>query len=246
MANTAVFGIYPDRESVEAAVTQLQEAGFRNTDISVLVAHNVGSKDFGVEKHTKAPEGTAAGATTGFVVGGVLGWLAGAGTLAVPGIGPLLAAGPIMAALAGAGAGGVVGALAGAMVGMGVPEYEARRYEGRIRRGGILLSVHADDAAWSSKAKQLLERTGARDISSTGEAKADFAKTRKPRVRTGSRDEVLGPRLVGREPGETEQPGGRVIVPPEPQAVERDVHRGIERETGGDIDEEIPPRAGTR
>lgn len=178
--NTAVFGIYRDRTGLERAVDALREAGFRNTDISVLFPDNEGTKDFAHEKHTKAPEGTAAGATSGVVIGGGLGWLAGIGALAIPGLGPFIAAGPIVAALAGAGAGGVVGGLTGALVGMGIPEYEAKRYEGRVKEGGILLSVHADSSEWVGRAKDILENSGAQDVSSTGEASADWEKTDKP------------------------------------------------------------------
>src|SRR5437879_7247558 len=181
--NTAVFGIYRDRAHVEQAVDALREAGFRNTDISVLFPENEGTKDFAHEKSTKAPEGTATGATSGAVVGGTLGWLAGIGALAIPGLGPFIAAGPIVAALAGAGAGGVVGGITGALVGMGIPEYEAKRYEGRIKEGGILLSVHADDSKWVSKAKDILKRTGAEDVASSGEASADWQKSDKPMPR---------------------------------------------------------------
>src|SRR3954462_12725977 len=178
--NTAAFGIYRDRISVDNAVDTLRAAEFRNTDISVLFPENEGTKDFAVAKQTKAPEGTTTGATSGAVIGGGLGWLAGIGALAIPGLGPLIAAGPIVAALAGAGAGGVVGGITGALVGMGIPEYEAKRYEGRVKDGGILLSVHADDSKWTKLAKEIMERTGAEDISSTGEAKADWEKTDKP------------------------------------------------------------------
>jgi hypothetical protein len=178
--NTAVFGIYRDRDGVEEAVDALRQAGFRNTDISVLFPENQGTKDFAHEKNTKAPEGTAAGAGTGAVIGGTLGWLAGIGALAIPGVGPLIAAGPIVAALTGVGVGGAIGGLTGALIGMGIPEYEAKRYEGRVKEGGILLSVHSDNSDWTKKAKEILERTGADDISSTGEAKADFSKTDKP------------------------------------------------------------------
>ena len=134
--NTAAFGIYETQADVEYALDALRAEGFRNTDISVLFPENKGTKDFAVEKNTKAPEGTAAGATTGAVIGGTLGWLAGIGALAIPGIGPLLAAGPIVAALTGVGVGGAIGGIAGALVGMGIPEYEAKRYEGRIKGGG--------------------------------------------------------------------------------------------------------------
>jgi hypothetical protein len=173
--NTAVFGIYPNRTNVESAVDALKAAGFRNTDISVLFPEKTGTKDFAHEKNTKAPEGVTTGAGTGAVLGGGLGWLAGIGALAIPGLGPFIAAGPIMAALAGAGVGGTVGGLTGALIGMGIPEYEAKRYEGRVKDGGILLSVHSDDSQWTKKAKEILERTGAQDVSSTGEASSEKA-----------------------------------------------------------------------
>src|SRR5437016_9551538 len=179
MANTAVFGIYPDRLSTENAVVTLKEANFRITDISVLFPENEGTKDFAHEKNTKAPEGATTGASSGAVIGGTLGWLVGIGALAIPGLGAFIAAGPLLAALAGAGAGGVVGGLAGALVGMGIPEYEAKRYEGRVKEGGILLSVHSDNSEWTKKAKEILERTGAHDVSAAGEASADFQKTDK-------------------------------------------------------------------
>lgn len=181
--NTAVFGIYRDQAMLENAVDTLRQEGFRSTDISVLFPENEGTKDFAHEKGTKAPEGVATGATSGAVIGGGLGWLVGIGALAIPGLGPFIAAGPIVAALAGAGAGGVVGGLTGALVGMGIPEYEAKRYEGRVKDGGILLSVHSDDSDWAKKAKEILERTGAQDVSSTAEAKADFQKTDVPMQR---------------------------------------------------------------
>jgi len=181
--NTAAFGIYKTQAGAEQAVDALKQAGFRNTDISALLPENEGTKDFAHEKNTKAPEGAATGAGTGAVVGGTLGWLAGIGALAIPGVGPLIAAGPIVAALAGAGVGGTVGGLTGALVGMGIPEYEAKRYEGRVKEGGILLSVHCDSSDWTKKAKEILERTGAEDVSSTGEASADFSKTDKPMPR---------------------------------------------------------------
>ena len=178
--NTAAFGIYRNRSSAENGVDALRQEGFRNTDISVLFPENEGTKDFAHEKSTKAPEGTATGAGTGAVIGGSLGWLAGIGALAIPGLGPFIAAGPIMAALAGVGVGGAIGGIAGALIGMGIPEYEAKRYEGRVKEGGILLSVHCDSSDWTKKAKEILERTGAEDVSSTGEASADFSKTDKP------------------------------------------------------------------
>jgi hypothetical protein len=182
--NTAVFGIYRDRQQAEQAVDALRSAGFRNSDVSALLPDNVGTKDFAHEKNTKAPEGTTTGATSGAVLGGALGWLAGIGALAIPGLGPFIAAGPIMGTLAGAGAGGALGGLIGALVGMGIPEYEAKRYEGRVRDGGILLSVHCDSSEWRDRAKDILKRTGGQDVSSTGEASADFDKSDKPRPRT--------------------------------------------------------------
>jgi hypothetical protein len=183
MSNTAVFGIYSTRNDVEHGVESLRAQGFRSTDISVLFPSNVGTKDFAHEKNTKAPEGAATGAASGAVVGGTLGWLAGIGSLAIPGLGPFIAAGPIMAALAGVGVGGAVGGMTGALIGLGMPEYEAKRYEGLIKDGAILLSVHSDNREWTKKAKKILETTGAQDISSTGEAAADFAKSEKPMPR---------------------------------------------------------------
>ena len=174
--NTAVFGIYPSYTNVESGVAGLKAAGFSNRDISVLFPESAGSKDFAHEKGTKAPEGATAGAGTGLVLGGTMGWLLGVGALAIPGLGPFIAAGPIMAALAGAGVGGAVGGVTGALVGMGIPEYEAKRYEGRVKDGGILLSVHSGDSQETKRAKQILEATGAQDISSTSESKSDDAK----------------------------------------------------------------------
>jgi hypothetical protein len=184
MANTAVFGIYANVTGAERAVADMKTAGFRNADISVLLPENVGTKDLAFKKGTKAPEGTAAGAASGAVIGGALGWLLGVGALAIPGLGPFIAAGPIMAALSGVGVGGALGGLTGALVGMGIPEYEAKRYEGLVKDGGILVSVHADDSKWTKLAKEIFERTGASNISSTGESKGDYANSEKP-VPTG-------------------------------------------------------------
>lgn len=170
---TAVFGIYPNQASVETGVSALRTAGFSNNDISVLLPSSEGTREFAHEKSTKAPEGASTGAGTGALLGGGLGWLVGIGALAIPGLGPFIAAGPIMAALAGAGVGGAVGGLTGALIGMGIPEYEAKRYEGRVKDGGLLLSVHADTAEEIKRAKAILEQTGADDISSTGEAAAE-------------------------------------------------------------------------
>jgi hypothetical protein len=144
---------------------------------------NLGTKDLAHKKETKAPEGATTGGVTGGVIGGALGWLAGIGALAIPGLGPFIAAGPIMGLLAGAGAGGAIGGVVGSLVGMGIPEYEAKRYEGRIKNGGILLSVHCDESDWVKRAKQILEETGAEDISSTGEASADYATSDRPASR---------------------------------------------------------------
>ena len=182
--NIAVFGIYRTAESVQDAIVVLRMKGFRNTDVSVLIPENEGSKDLATEKSTKAPEGAVAGAGWGALVGGALGWLVSIGVLSVPGVGAFIAAGPIIATLAGVGAGGAVGGIAGGLIGLGVPEYEAKRYEGRVRKGGILLSVHCDNAAWTRSAKKALEQTGAEGISTTGEAKADFAKSDRPMPRT--------------------------------------------------------------
>lgn len=170
--NIAVYGIYPSRIMLETAVEELKAAGFRNSDISVLFPQSSGTKEFAIDNNTKAPEGAAAGAGTGAVVGGTLGWLMGIGSLAIPGLGPFIAAGPIMATLAGAGAGGLMGGIAGALIGMGIPEFEAKRYEGRLKKGGILLSVHADDNEWKNRGKEILKRTGAEDIGSREEAHA--------------------------------------------------------------------------
>jgi len=177
--NKAVIGLYADQTSLERAVDVLRMEGFRASDISVLYPSKADKKDLdlGHEKSTKAPEGAATGAASGAVIGGTLGWLVGIGALAIPGLGPFIAAGPIMGALAGLGAGGAVGGLGGALIGMGIPEYEAKRYAGRIREGAYLLSVHCDDSDWTSKAKKILEQTGADDVSSTSEASADFDET---------------------------------------------------------------------
>ena len=174
--NTAVFGIYPTRRAAEEAVDALKFAGFRSADISVLLPEGPegdSTKEFAHEKGTKAPEGATTGGTTGALIGGTLGWLAGIGAIAIPGVGPFIAAGPIMGLLAGTGVGGALGGLTGALVGLGIPEYEAKRYEGRVKDGGILLSVHSDNSEWTSKAKDILKQSGAQDISSTGEASAD-------------------------------------------------------------------------
>jgi hypothetical protein len=172
--SNAIFGIYSSRISVENAIDRLKAGGVRNSDISVLMPDMQSSREFAHEKGTKAPEGAAAGAGTGAVLGGALGWLAGIGALAIPGVGPFIAAGPIMAALAGAGVGGSLGGVTGALVGLGMPEYEAKRFNGRITKGDILMSVHCSDSDSEKRAKTILEDTGAEDISSVGEASADY------------------------------------------------------------------------
>ncbi len=184
MANkkTAVFGIYRTVGQAEGAVDALVIGGFSNADVSVLLPDNQNSKDFAHEKHTKAPEGTTTGVAAGGTIGGTLGLLAGIGALAIPGVGPFIAAGPIMGALAGLGVGGAVGGFVGALVGMGIPEYEAKRYEGRIKEGGILLSVHCATSDEISRAKETLKRTGAEDIASAGEAAATATATRETRT----------------------------------------------------------------
>jgi hypothetical protein len=167
--NIAVFGIYTTAFEAERAVDHLLSTGFTHADISVLLPDDESTRAFAHEKHTKAPEGTATGATAGGLVGGTLGLLAGIGALAIPGLGPFIAAGPLVAALAGLGAGGALGGMVGALVGLGIPEYEAKRYEGRVRAGGILLSVHCDTEPEMDAAKDALRATGAQDISATEE-----------------------------------------------------------------------------
>ena len=182
--NTAVFGIYPSRLAVEESVEHLRSAGFRNTDISVLFPDNLGTKDFAHEKNTKAPEGSTTGVVAGGIAGGVLGWLTGIGVLAIPGLGPFIAAGPIVAALAGAGAVGTLGGIIGALVGMGIPEYEAKRYEGRIRDGGVLVSVHCDNIDWVKRAREIMAQTGGQDVGSASEKAGDYANADKPMLRS--------------------------------------------------------------
>ncbi len=167
--NTAAFGIFADRASAGSAVDRLTAAGFSTQDVSVLMSNSDVSHEFATEKNTKAPEGATAGAGVGGAVGGTLGLLAGIGALAIPGVGPLIAAGPIMATLTGLGVGGAVGGMVGALVGMGIPEYEAKRYEGRVKDGGILLSVHCDSSDEVSRAKDILKAAGGEDVASAGE-----------------------------------------------------------------------------
>jgi pyruvoyl-dependent arginine decarboxylase (PvlArgDC) len=169
------YGIYADRASFESALEALKAANFRNSDISaILPDRDTSTRDFAHEISSKAPEGAATGAGAGAAVGGILGWLIGVGVLAIPGVAPLVAAGPLVAALAGAGAAGATGGLVGAMIGAGVPEIEAKRYAGRIREGGYLISVHCDDKDWAKRAEEVLEATGGRKVVKTQEAAADY------------------------------------------------------------------------
>jgi len=179
---TAVFGIYSSVPQAERAVDTLVQSGFSSTDISVLLQDNRGTRDFAHQKETKAPEGATTGVPTGGVIGGTLGVLAGIGALAIPGMGPFIAAGPIMAGLTGLGVGGAVGGLIGALIGLGIPEYEAKRYEGRLKEGGVLLSTHCDTSNEIKRAKDILKATGAEDISSTGESSHNVAKPEKVRT----------------------------------------------------------------
>ena len=166
----AVFCIATSEFQAESIVNELKVAGFSDNDISVLFPDKTGTKDFAHEQHTKAPEGAIAGAGTGGVVAGALGWLAGIGALAIPGIGPFIAAGPIMAALSAAAVGAAVGGITGALIGMGIPEYEAKRYEGKIKEGNILISVHCETGQEAKRAREIFEQAGAHDISATAEA----------------------------------------------------------------------------
>ncbi|HET9703883.1 MAG TPA: hypothetical protein VFP85_07620 [Vicinamibacterales bacterium] len=169
------YGVYPDRATFESGLEALRAANFRNSDISaILPDRDRTTKDLAHEINSKAPEGIAAGAGTGAAIGGVVGWLIGLGAIAIPGVGPLVAAGPIVAALAGAGAAGATGGLVGGLIGAGIPEVEAKRYAGRIREGGYLISVHCDDRDWAKRAEEILEATGGREVVKTTEAPADY------------------------------------------------------------------------
>ncbi len=181
--NISVLGIYPDRTTVLEAISSLQKAGYRPADIAVLSAENQGSKDFAHEKSSKAPEGAAVGAAAGAVVGAALGWLVATRVVAFPGLEPLAAVGPVFAALAAAGCGGALGWLIGLFLGLSMPEYVAKRYAGRMGRGGILVSVHCDSPEWRQRARKSLKDTGARYIASTPESAADYATSDKPTPR---------------------------------------------------------------
>jgi len=178
--NTSVFGIYKTREAAERAADALISDGFSNSDVSVLMPDKQSTREFAAEKNTKAPEGATTGAVSGGAIGGTLGLLAGIGAIAIPGLGPFIAAGPILGTLAGAGAGGAVGTLVGALIGMGIPEYEAKRYEGLVKDGGILLSAHCDTSEEIDRAKEILKRTGAQDVASAGEKSASTHHVEQP------------------------------------------------------------------
>lgn len=169
----SVFGIFKNRIALEEAISALKNQNFNNSDISVLMPTKEGTEKFAIEKNTKAPEGAATGATAGVLGGGIFGWLVGAGALAIPGLGPFIAAGPIIAALAGAGVAGTLGGVAGGLIGLGIPEIEAKKYESYVKNGSILLSVHVDDSEWEKKAKSILETHGAENIGTTSEKKSD-------------------------------------------------------------------------
>lgn len=180
MTNISTYGIFPGQTMVTGAIDALKASGFRSADISVLYPDGLASGQFGHEKHTKAPEGAVAGGGCGAVIGATAGWLAGAGALLVPGLEPLSAAGPVLGLLSGAGAGLGFGGLTGALVGAGIPEYEAKRYSGAKKKAGILVSVHCDDNSWSKTARRILKQAGGADITSTREARADYANSQKP------------------------------------------------------------------
>lgn len=182
--NTAVFGIYQSQSDLGSAIHRLKLTGFRDTDISILFPETAGTKDLALEKSTKAPEGATAGAAYGAIAGCIFGWLVGAGTLIIPGLESFVAAGPILSLLGGIGIGGALGGLIGAIVGLATPEYVATRFDGRIRRGGILVSVHCDDPNWVKIAKTVLDQTGAQGVSSAREARADYASGERPAART--------------------------------------------------------------
>jgi Protein of unknown function (DUF3341) len=205
--NTAVFGIYPNRTAAEEATGHLRGAGFRITDVSVLFPENQGTKDLAHEKNTKAPEGFTIGAILGFIIGGVLGYLVAAGILSVPSLAPYTTAGPVVATLAAAGLLAILGGLIGALAGMSIPEYEARRFEGRIRDGGVLLSVHSDNREWTKRAKQVLEETGAQDIAVSAEKSGDFANADKPLPRVRTTPDVATP---PQDPAYASRPATRV------------------------------------
>jgi len=169
----AVIGIVDSLAATETIVDRLRVAGFTGDNVSVLLPDKSGTKDFAHEHATKAPEGTTAGVGIGGLAGGTVGYLAGIGALTIPGIGPLVAAGPIMAALSGAAVGGAVGGMTGALIGMGIPEFEAKQYAGKVKEGKILVSVHTANRDQAQTAKAVLNEAGATDVSTVGEASVD-------------------------------------------------------------------------
>jgi hypothetical protein len=172
MSKSSVFGIVKTHSQAERIVQDLQTAGFDSSEISVLLPDNEGKHDIGHVKATKAPEGATTGAATGGVTGGVLGLLAGIGALAIPGVGPFIAAGPIMAALSGAAIGATTGGVVGGLIGMGIPEIEARRYVDKLKSGNYLIAVHVHDGDEKDRAKDIFESADAEDISTTSMSKA--------------------------------------------------------------------------
>jgi hypothetical protein len=193
MSKKSVFCISTSRQQAERIVGQLKNANFSNNDISVLFPDKGTTRDFAHETHTKAPEGVATGAGTGGVIGGALGWIAGIGALAIPGVGPFIAAGPIMAALSGAAVGAAVGGIAGGLIGLGIPEIEAKRYEGKINAGNILISVHTENSDEITLAKDIFTKTGAQDICTTGEASTPTENKAAGRASRSSRELVGTP-----------------------------------------------------
>jgi hypothetical protein len=168
--SSSVYAIASSDAQAVRIATRLKAAGFTPSDISILAPDRSGVRDLGTENATKAPEGATTGAGTGAILGGALGWLAGVGALAIPGLGPLIAAGPILATLSGAAVGGALGGLTGALVGMGIPEYEAKQYESKLRGGNILMSVHVDDSDEASAVRQIMSEEKAEDVSTGTEA----------------------------------------------------------------------------
>jgi len=210
----SVFGILKNREATETALEHLKAAGFSSDDISILFPDTGGAQSFDHEPSTKAPEGAATGGTTGFVIGGVLGWLAGIGSLAIPGLGPFIAAGPIMAALSGAAVGTFIGGITGALIGMGIPEFEARRYEAKVKEGNALISIHAEDGE-IDRAKTILKNCEAEDIATSGEAGVPESRREasQPERRIGVEPPTT-PRPVSGPTGlPTDLPRGRDTIP---------------------------------
>jgi len=196
----AIFCIATNESQAEMMINQLKIEGFSDSDISILFPDKTGTKDFAHEQHTKAPEGAVTGGTTLGIVGGTLGWLASIGTLAIPGIGPFVAAGPIMAALSAAAIGATLGGITGALVGMGIPEFEAKRYEGKIKEGNILISVHSENHEETKRARDILEATGAHDISTSSEADIPEKMSRQRKRTLGKRASL---KSGGRSPSAT-------------------------------------------